>query len=223
MTAYTSQRASAFIAKATRSTRFIARVLGTCRITAAHCNGSGHVPGCNKGEASDKQLSSQKPDTRRPDTPEETEKLRKYKYERMRQAQAEAKAVVPQDVHTPIDGIPDAKIHGSDIEEMLNVKAVRASIRNGVSPDVHEEAVLRTAEILPRGHVTGTIPGGKKTKSVINARGEEVERLDPIENKYQVETVFKAKDGKPYSAVYTIHQYRQKGMKPKVYFMFCKK
>lgn len=148
--------------------------------------------------------------------------VKKYKDEKMKDAQKHAKEVLPREVSTPLKDAPTAALNGSDIKEMLNTKAVYASARNGVSPEVHEEAVLRTPELIKDAKEVSRRPGGKKDRVEIKD-GKEVRKEDPIEEIIEMDADFSAEDGERYTARYSVQKYKKPGMKPKIYFMYCKK
>ena len=148
--------------------------------------------------------------------------VQKYKATRMRDAQAHAKAVLPREVATPLPDVPLAALNGSDIKEMLNPKALFASACNGVSPDVHEEAVLRTTELLRNANEVSRRAGGKKSRLVMK-NGKEVWQEDPIAEIVELDAIFHAANKEKYTARYSVQKYKKPNMKPKVYFMYCRK
>lgn len=148
--------------------------------------------------------------------------LRAYKVEKMREAQARAKQVLPKNVATPLKDVPKAVITGSDIKEMLAPKAVYASIRNGVMPETHVEAVLRTPDLIAQSQEVSRRKGGKKDKVVIK-RGKEIAVKDPIAEIIEVEASFTGGDRKNYTARYSVQKYKQSKMLPKIYFLECRK
>lgn len=148
--------------------------------------------------------------------------VKKYKGERMKAAQANAKAVLPREVETPLADVPTAALNGSDIKEMLNPKAVYASARNGVSPEIHEEAVLRTPELISGAKEVSRRPGGKKDRVEIR-NGKEITIPDPVAEIVEMDADFTGADGENYTARYSVQKYRNEKMQPKVYFMYCKK
>ena len=46
---------------------------------------------------------------------------------------------------------------------------------------------------------------------------------DPIEEIIEMDADFSAEDGERYTARYSVQKYKKPGMKPKIYFMYCKK
>lgn len=203
------------------------------------CNQYQHEAGCSNpdsvgsGGKSDSDISSEKDakeNEQQPSTLPTSEvtqdKARPivgdYKENRMRDAQAHAKSVLPREVKTPLPDAPEVAMNGSDIKEMLNTKAVFSSVRNGVSPGVHEEAVLRTPELLPKAKEVSRRAGGKKDKVVIKD-GKEVVKEDPIAEIIEMDAAFHARDGHAYTARYSVQKYKKPNMKPKVYFMYCRK
>ena len=148
--------------------------------------------------------------------------VQKYKATRMRDAQAHAKAVLPREVATPLPDVPLAALNGSDIKEMLNPKALFASACNGVSPDVHVEAVLRTPELLRNANEVSRRAGGKKSRFVMK-NGKEVWQEDPIAEIVELDAIFHAANKEDYTARYSVQKYKKPNMKPKIYFMYCRK
>ena len=145
-----------------------------------------------------------------------------YKENRMKEAQKHAKSVLPREVNTPLKDAPRVAMNGSDIKEMLNTKAVYSSVRNGVSPKVHEEAVLSTPVLLPKSKEVSRRSGGKKDKMVV-IDGKKIVKEDPIAEIIELDAAFKAKDGQGYTARYSVQKYKKPNMQPKVYFMYCRK
>ena len=179
-------------------------------VRAGHCNQFGHVPGCPQGDG-------------RQALPEQVKSaVQVYKTVRMKSAVCYAKSVLPREVLTPLKDVPFAVLHGSDIKEMLNPKAVYASACNGVSPEVHEEAVLRTPELMRRSKEVLRRPGGRKNR-VVMKNGVEVMKEDPIAEIVELDAVFLASDGEIYTACFSVQKYKQTNMQPKIYFVFCKK
>ena len=148
--------------------------------------------------------------------------VKKYKDGRMKAAIEHAKAVLPREVITPLKDVPSAALNGSDIKEMLNPKAVYASARNGVTPEIHEEAVLRTPELVARAEEVSRRAGGKKDRIVVK-NGKEITIPDPVAEIVEMDADFTGEDGEPYTARYSVQKYRNEKMQPKIYFMYCQK
>ena len=112
------------------------------------------------------------------------------------------------ELKTSLPEISYVQINKSGVKEMLNPKAIWASLNLGTSLDIYLEILNDTRNLLQN-----------------KARVEKVlisDFNDPLKAKIYVETEKNASDGKIYIARYMIRIFKKKGMQPDLYFLNCR-
>lgn len=204
-----NEASSRFLSRATRGVRFL------CRVMAEHCNGSGHVPGCDKG--GNKPLASNIPtanhdatsswDTKRYSNAEKKKLVTVFSAHR-KETIAETNEKISGEIRVN-DEFQKVTITKSSIKEIYNNKALWSTLAQGGTIEAHIEAANRTRELLPG--------------SVMVGRGPD-EKGDPnVKEKVYFERAFKAADGETYTARFMLKVFPKPKMLPTLYFMNCRK
>ena len=124
-------------------------------------------------------------------------------------------------IPTSIEGIKEVSMGSKSIGELMKKGHVFVSAKMGASPAVHEEAVLRTRELIPKAKKISIGEGGKKDAEIKTSDNKTKIKKDSVAYVLTAEADFTAEDNNKYIARFGFHIYHQEKMTPKVYSLIC--
>lgn len=126
-------------------------------------------------------------------------------------------------IPTSIEGIKEVSMGSKSIGELMKMGHVFVSAKMGASPAVHEEAVLRTRELIPKAKKISIGEGGKKDAEIKTSDNKTKIKKDSVAYVLTAEADFTAEDNNKYIARFGFHIYHQEKMTPKVYSLICRR
>lgn len=180
------------------------------QVGAAHCNGSGHVPGCPNGDGGENTpggSSTSSWDVGRYSNTEKKSLLNGFAGNR-KKAVEETSAKICGNIRVN-DEFQEVVVSRSSVKEIYNPKALWSSLAQGATLEAHQEAAMRTRELLPGARLTG--------------RGPDEMGDGNVKEKVYFEREFTACDEENYTARYMVKVWTNPKREPALYFMNCRK